>query len=241
MVWLPLVMFFNVMQAEQVDIFTDRPDFTEGTGTIPVGGLQIEAGATYSDNRDMRVLSGPETLVRFGIGENLEGRVGLPDYQWLRNGGTDEGWSDSYVGVKIRLPDSGPLEIALIPGFSVPTGKRGFSSDRWDPQIVLALGGMKLGNFDLSAGFVAAQTTEDGSSRTTYAASLSAGMDLTEKTGWFIEYAGAFDRQASPGHILHTGLLHKIKPNLQVDLHFGFGLSHAAPRSFIGAGIAYRF
>lgn len=143
--------------------------------------------------------------------------------------------------MKFRLPNSGPLELAVIPGISLPTGKDGFTSDAFDPQLVLAWAGLTLGEFDLSGGFVASRVSDSGDHTTVFSSTLTFGKSLNERTGFFIEYAGQFERHVGPAHLLHSGFTFQLRENVQADVHFGVGLSPTAPRSFVGAGLAYRF
>jgi hypothetical protein len=56
----------------------------------------------------------------------------------------------------------------------------------------------------------------------------------------FIEYAGEFPERGGDVHLLHHGYTYGAGPNRQFDVHFGVGLSSAAPDFFIGAGFAFR-
>ena len=82
------------------DLNTDRPDFTEASITVPAGRLQLESGLTYLDDSDgSRLLSGPEALFRYGVGNRTELRFIAPNYgrQWSPRA---SGWSDGAVGLK---------------------------------------------------------------------------------------------------------------------------------------------
>lgn len=61
-------------------IATDRPDFTESTSAVAFGRLQAEAGTTVAREPGVgTVWSGPETLIRAGLGRGFEARLVLPD------------------------------------------------------------------------------------------------------------------------------------------------------------------
>src|SRR5215212_11770468 len=61
-------------------IVADRPDFTEGTGLIPPGHVQVEGGTTLTRVEDDDITTFGELLVRIGAGERWEGRIGVPSY-----------------------------------------------------------------------------------------------------------------------------------------------------------------
>jgi Putative MetA-pathway of phenol degradation len=64
---------------------------------------------------------------------------------------------------------------------------------------------------------------------------------LTKPWDVFAEYVGDYPKRGGPVQIAHFGTAFKITPLHQVDFHFGFGLSHAAPERFIGVGYSFRF
>jgi hypothetical protein len=59
---------------------------------------------------------------------------------------------------------------------------------------------------------------------------------LTTPCDAFIEYAADFPQRGGSSQLLHVGTAYKLAPRQQIDLHAAFGLSAAAPRSFIGVG-----
>jgi len=64
---------------------------------------------------------------------------------------------------------------------------------------------------------------------------------LTKAWDAFVEYAGDFPEQGGPRHLLHIGTAYKVRPEQQLDLHFGVGLSAAAVDHFIGIGYSFRY
>ncbi len=65
-------------------IEAERPGFTNGTGTVPVGHLQFETGYLYSRSdagvHEHRL--GDSALLRIPTGTNTEFRIGLPVYSF---------------------------------------------------------------------------------------------------------------------------------------------------------------
>lgn len=70
-------------------IATSRPSFTDAATTVPQGSLQLESGATYTNDRDgAHTWTFPESLARLGIGQTCldfrgfslgQGLAQLPD------------------------------------------------------------------------------------------------------------------------------------------------------------------
>jgi len=87
--------------AEGQELVTDRPDFTESAIVIPAKTVQIESGFTWIDESTSEALSGPEVLVRWGLSERLELRIGLPD--WVDPRGGSSGVGDSSIGAKFQF------------------------------------------------------------------------------------------------------------------------------------------
>ena len=83
-------------------IITDRPDFTESGISVPKGRVQIEGGFSLVDYGRISVLSLPETLVRIGMKDGLEFRVGIPDYEDRES---VSGLGDLKVGAKLEIDD----------------------------------------------------------------------------------------------------------------------------------------
>ena len=95
-----------VPAAAQMDepLVSDRPDFTESTGTIAPGHVQIEGGITRQEIGEEDSLSAGEILVRFGLGERLEARLGVGSWTRIEVPGDElDGFEDPTVGLKVRL------------------------------------------------------------------------------------------------------------------------------------------
>ena len=70
-------------------LITDRPDFTESTDAIPAGHFQLEAGYTFTYDREhtdrVRDHAAPEFLLRIGVIDDVELRLGWQGYSWTEN------------------------------------------------------------------------------------------------------------------------------------------------------------
>ena len=70
--------------AERIE--TERHDFTQSATTVGRGVVQIEAGYTFfyedEDGKRETAHTGPETMFRFGLSEDIEFRLRW-DYAWV--------------------------------------------------------------------------------------------------------------------------------------------------------------
>ncbi len=191
-------------------LVTDRPDFTESTDAIPQGYSQLEAGYTFTYDREgsdrTREHTAPELLLRIGIAENFELRIGWDGYSWTDSqfegetrGGrritredTSNGAQDMSLGFKHKLveQDGKIPHFGVIGAITVPSGSAGISSGDVDPEVVF------LWAYDVNDRFaiagnvgVALPTDVHGRFVQTFA-SLSTAFTLTDELGTYLEYFG---------------------------------------------------
>ncbi len=227
----------------------DRPDFTEGTGIIPLGRMQVETGYTYSRVEDEGTSALGEILVRVPLGKRVEARIGVGSYDWIgRTGPNGEGYEDPLIGMKVRLnQDADPQtpwrpEVALLFLTTIPVGGHDLTADAWQPTAKLALGWELTKRFSLSSNLNLSNLS-DGSRRfSQVAASLSAGYSLTDRWDSFFEVF-AFSREAAGGpstRYADTGVAYAVTDNLKLDFRVGYGRD-AEPDYFVGTGAAFRW
>jgi Putative MetA-pathway of phenol degradation len=229
--------------AEEPELLTDRPDFTETSFVVPRHALQIEGGFTYTNGaHGEHAFNAPELLLRFGIAPRTELRLGLPDYVRGRGNGQRVGQlGDTYLGVKQQLgPPGARYGLALIPAVTLPTGGSRLTSDRVDPEMVVAWSRDLSKKWSVGGGLGYAWPTEEGKRNETFSPTLSFGHALSDRWETFFEWAAEFPKRGGPTHLLHHGYTYALRSDSQLDVHFGVGLTHAAPDFFIGAGFAVR-
>lgn len=224
------------------ELITDRPDFTESAVVVPLNSVQLEAGMTYTDvGHGFSVLSGPEALIRWTAAPRFELRFGLPDHIDVSGGSDPSGLGDSSIGIKYQFGPFGDWDVAAIAELSLPTGDREFTSDEYDPTLIL-IGGTDLNqNWSFGTQIGASWATEDGDRELGWGATAVLGYALSDRWGTFFEVATDIPEEGSAATQFHTGLTFAADDEFQIDVHGGFGLSDAAPDWFIGAGFAARF
>jgi len=231
---------------QSADLVTDRPDQTESAVTVAPGYLQVETGVLLTrDNSAGRDLEATEllgTLVRIGISERVELRVGFDGFvseeieRPAPRGRVDsDGFGDASLGAKLLLfeEDAARPQAAMLIESSVPIGESEVSSDDYEPSVRLALS-KDLRN-GVSIGWNGGLAREEGDDILFY--TLAAGFGLTDKNGAFLEVFGDSD----DSHSIDVGWTYLVTPAAQLDLAVGAGLSSEAPNWFLGAGISLRF
>jgi len=233
--------------ADDAELVTDRPDFTESAVVVPRGSVQLEAGATWLELDELQTLSGPEALLRWGFVRALELRIGLPDYVDfdLPRGG-DSDWSDSSLGIKWQLgPDDAAWGFAVIAELELPTGTVEATADTVDPGLVLSFGADLSDRWSLGVQGSAARETvvaDDGDEGLgVYGGTVVLGLGVGERTGTFLELA-AFSLEGEDTELLiHHGWTWLVRTGLQLDAHIAAGLTDVAPDWLVGAGLSTRW
>lgn len=248
------VLAFEGWSGLEGSIEPDRPDFTEGTGLIPAGHVQVEGGTTLTRVDDVDSTSLGELLVRIGLGERSELRLGLGSYSRIDDssagGGSISGFEDPAIELKYRFTkEAGELApgqpaVALVLGTSVPVGDKELTSDEWAPLALLAFDWAVGSRFGVGANLGGSYAISGDDDRFTQAfASVSAGMSVTDRLGTYLEWYG-FSEEEENGpstHYVNGGISFLINDDLIVDAKIGTGLNDADPDWFAGVGGAVRW
>jgi hypothetical protein len=229
----------------------DRPDFTEGTGLIPAGHVQVEGGTTLARVEDVDSTTLGELLVRIGLGERSEIRLSLGSYSRVDDGFSNvSGLEDPALELKYRFTEEagelapGQPAVALVLGTSVPVGDKELTDDEWVPLALLAFDWEVGSRFGVGANLGGSYAVGGDGDRFNQAfASVSAGMSVTDRLGTYLEWYG-FSEEEKDGpstHYLNGGVSFLINDDLIVDARIGTGLNDAAPDWFAGVGASVRW
>lgn len=235
-------------------LVTDRPDFTESALTVPVGSMQVEAGATYTDEAGVDGVTVGEVLVRASLGSGRELRIGLPSHMTesgpVPPAGSFEnkGFSDVSLGAKLALfaPGGGASRfvptVAAIVGTTLPTGAGGFDAEDPEPEAKLLLAWTVSDRVALSSN-VNWSRVSGADAYDELAASLSLGLGLADVVGSYVEVFGfAPDHDAAPRPTyLNGGLTWLLSPDVQLDARVGVGVADAPDSRFVGIGLSRRW
>jgi hypothetical protein len=244
-------------------LVTDRPDFTESVETIPRGHLQFESGYTFtrdSEHGDVsRSHTAPEALLRTGLTDSFELRIGWEGYSWVseRAAGFSRAgrhvwladWSDAAADMSLGFKqgiceqDGWRPALGVIGAITAPSGNAPASSGDVDPEGKLLWAYDLTDTLSLAGNMNLAVPTEDARRFVQSSASVSLGVDLTEQVGLYTEYYGFYPaaRGSDCAHTANGGLTWKLTDNLQLDWRAGFGLNEQADDFFTGVGVSIRF
>ena len=244
-------------------LVTDRPDFTESADAVPRGHIQLEMGYTFTHDREGRERTrdhtAPELLLRIGLVDDFELRLGWDGYSWQdqlfdvqRDSGFRlsvedhiQGSNDVSIGLKYKLfeQEGARPHLGVIAELSMPSGTPEFSAGDVEPAAILCWA------YDLDerwalAGNVGVGAVRGESNRFAQAtSSVSLAYALSERWGSYAEYFGIYPNAdgSDCAHSVNGGLTYLISDNLQVDLRVGAGLNEEADDFFAGAGFAWRW
>lgn len=237
-----------------------RAQETESPAVIAPGSVQIELGWSMARDGEggtrFESYQVPGTLLRIGLSKVVElniGWAGAIDEE-LRLGESTmsvDGVGDAGLGAKLYLREARGRtpEMALFVGTSVPVGDAPFSSDRFDPSLLLLVShglGERVGlEYNVGAAFESVRDDATGRASTlsSYIYTLTLGVDLSERLSAFVELFGAIPASASgpPANAFNIGFSYLLRPNVQLDLAAGVGLSDAADDHFMSLLVALSF
>lgn len=230
----------------EIPLVTDRPDFTESALTVPRGHVQLESGYTFThtEGGDEHTLG--EALLRLGLLDRLEARIGLGSYGWVEAPGEDpSGFEDPSLGLKVVLAreETMGLAAALLAATSVPVGNDELGEDDWQPEIRLAVSRGLSDVLALAANLGIARASEQSEGYDQKVASLSLGIGLGDRWGAYAEAYGTFPAglEEDDEGVLNGGLTFLVQPLFQLDARAGAGITDAAPDFFAGVGLSKRW
>lgn len=227
---------------QRAPLTTDRPSFTTDSNMMDAGRFQLELGYTYTDLEHGDASTFPEVLVRYGLNETWELRLGWDGYTFgTKDGDIAEGTD---FGFKWKFHDAGDeficsalqdVDMALI-----STGHNNFDYEfllGWNYQLDDRSG--LAGNLGLGA----STDLDTGDRFAKGIASLMYSRTYGEATSFFGEFYTNFpaaDGQDAE-YVVQTGVLYRLSDDMQLDFRVGAGLNDQTPDWLIGFGFAYRF
>jgi len=232
-------------------LVADRPDFTESPETVAPGRFQLEAGYTFTRSGDDKQHALGEVLLRIGLWQQIELRLGGNSYDWLDSpDGDADGFEDISLGVKIKLVDGSEHfdltrpSIGVVVNTTLPTGADDIGEDEPQPEFVLALAWDLSERFSLGSSLIYAYASEDGDRFHQFSGSLALEYQLTERWGTYIEYYGIVPETDNGPNtsFFNGGFTYLVTNNLQLDARVGVGVFNApSPDYFTGVGVSWRW
>ena len=241
--WLVLLILvvpeFGGVAAQSDRIIPDRPGFSTGTWTVPVGSWYLESGYRYSfrDASRQNSSSLPMITVRTGLTPVIELFSEWDGFE--RNHTITETDGDlPSLGLKYGFFHSDDLDLTLVGSISNHldgrTYRAGFMAGlMWEYELtdrVEHFGGIQMESQPIGGGH-----------EREAALALGMEMEVAQKISAFVEYYTLFPmEERSMLHGTEVGILYYPSDQLQLDLHGGIGVSRELPH-YIGLGVSLMF
>ena len=247
-----LLIFPTFAQTDTIPIIsTDRPTAGVSPYIVPKGSFQIESGVIYTnrnDQMDMRELwSYATTLLRYGVLDNFEVRLSS-SYESIniyvkdvQEDSTYSGMGPLTAGFKVTIAQEKGIrpELAIVGSITFRhLGDENYRPTYSYPVGILAATNTLSKRFSLGYNIGFAYSGENADGFFIYAVYL--GFQITDRLWSFAEVYGNFDNGDFPNHKIDGGLTYRIRPNLQIDVSGGTGISQDVNKYFVNAGIAWR-
>lgn len=249
--------FSMAQESEEDEIETDRDSFTPSTNVVGQGRSVLETSYSFIDNRNIREThSLPELLFRYGIGANVELRLGA-NYEIGGAGSpisanvpksldtTHELEEESRVsyGTKLLLSDQVewlPQSSFILQGYTPTSGEvtatslsAGYvfgwefqNSILWDSAMRYSTGSLEEDHFNI------------------WSPSTVIKIPVGEKWKIHAEYFGVFSEgreEESTQHFFSPGVHYLLSRNFELGTRVGWGLNEQSPNFFSNIGLGIRF
>jgi hypothetical protein len=245
-------------EEERDVIETDRDSFTPATTTAGRGRLIVESAYSFIDNRGIKEThSFPELLLRYGLTERLELRLGW-NYEVggagsdVSGGGVGEDLffgsglkreSNLAYGAKLQVTKQDewvPISALILQAFTPTSGKA------TDTQFVgtYVFGWELPHRWKLDAAIRYGTGSEGEDHFNEWAPSVVLKVPLGEQINVHAEYFGIISTgkaEEFTHHFFSPGIHYLITPNLEVGVRVGWGLNDQSARFFSNAGLGWRF
>ena len=208
------------------ELVTDRPDFTESAIVVPSKSVQVEMGLAYEKTSDEKAYSLPNSLIRIGLNESIELRLGLPGWSVLDiNGERNTFFNDLLAEVKIQVGDRhAPVPFALILVSTIPVGDDAVSSGESEFGIKLATSYDINENSGLGVNLGGIFVKDGNDRKFVTIASVSYGKSLSNRLGVFLETFAEMPQDDTWSPVLDGGFTYSVPPISQFDFYIGTGL-----------------
>lgn len=231
-------------------LITDRPDATESSTTTSKGFFQMETGGSYDSFEEMDIktvnYTYNTTLVRYGLLQNLEMRVGW-DFTEGRTKGNENtqenvtsGFSPLLFGFKTTIyQENGWFpEIGFLGHLYLPfTASTDYRPETTGVDFRFAFAHSLSENSSLSYNLGA--EWGDDSPEASYVYTIAYGHGITDKLGAYAELYGDFPENSKANHLWDAGLTYLLSNNVQLDATVGSSITKGQDL-LLSAGISFR-
>jgi len=242
---------------EEQELETDRDAFTPATSTAGKRLAIVESSYSFIDNRRVaETHSFPEFLVRYGVSERIELRLGwnfevggAADVVSGGEGGTVlEGGgigreSQMLYGAKVAVTEQNgwlPRSCTIVQGFTPTSGE----ATATDVVATYAFGWEMANRWRLDSSMRYGTEHEPGDTFKQWAPSIVLRVPINDRWNVHAEYFGIYSQGAHEDFsraFFSPGTHYLLTPNLELGVRLGWGVTEDAPRFFSNVGIGWRF
>lgn len=232
-------------------IVTDRPDQTESSVLVPKGFLQVETGAFFEevdkDGIKHKSKTFNTTLLRYGLLENLEFRLGFSfteinrELNNMKLNDMASGFSPLALGVKIGvteekgfLPEIAFLSHVNFPFLASTDFKTKSTGIDFRFSFAHTIGEKSSLGYNLGMAWDGYVTTAN------FVYTIAYGYSISDKVGTFLEIYGDLPEDSYFNHFWDAGFTYLIDNNFQLDISTGTGITQKIQDIYISAGISFR-
>lgn len=242
--------------AQEPQIESDRPGFSNVAGTVPHKYLQTEIGLNREADRfDKKYanlfIQHPTLTLRYGLAKRVELRT-ITEYVTFFDDATNGGSTRRmFTNVQVGGKWNFLQQIGIIPKMALIAHYR-INFPKYDTinggNVRLAMEHrinerfQILYNFGMQWDVFRQGTVQNGRKfRPQYLYSLSARYAFSDQWQGFAEFYGFAKKKRSPDNRINGGVSFFINDRFKIDASGGIGLSKLAPDVLYGLGGAYRF
>lgn len=239
---LSTLFAYSVGAQEQAEFTADRPGASTGPSVVGHHVIQLEQGVQYDGDGGAGVFTFSNTLLRYGLFERMELRLGGDGFIYKPEGASKfkPAFSGLSLGTKIACYEGkGAIPaISVLANFTLPyTASKGFESEHLAPSLYLLFENPV--NDWFSVGYnVGAEWDGSQAAPTTFVA-LCLGFNATERLGCFAESYNYFSNGGNI-YAVDFGLNYMVARRLQLDLAANLDLCNPAQSWAISFGVAWQ-
>ena len=250
--------FPGTSTAQDREYCPDRPGIDTPACTIAPGKISIEtsiADWTRDDqpgSREDSILSG-DTLVRVGVGEAIEARIGwtpLGHNRMRDTTGVDtvDGIGDVSLGMKANLknPDGAGLSVSVLPFATLPVGRSSIGAGDWGAGFLVPVTYeiSDTVSLDLTPEIDAAVDLDGNGRHLAYSSTAGLAVKLSKAftvTGEMQALRDDDPQEHATQAVAALSLAWMANDDLQFDVLGAAGLTADTPDARLYAGISRRF
>jgi hypothetical protein len=231
-------------EAEVESISTDRPTVGQSPDVIPGGSFQIENGVDVSAQLQQYAVDGPESLLRVGLTNRVEGRFLASNAVYQSSSASTASSlqsADAALGAKVLL--AGPNTLSpksAILSLSFPTGGPSLTSGSYDPSLTLLWTQAIPRGYFINELAGATLSTLHGARRPVWEPSIAFGRSFSPKFTVFGEYAPTVLQDRSVVHVVDGGLLFAPVKLQQLDCRVAYLNDFQGIHTLISCGYSIR-